>query len=588
MKRKFLAAFLVVSLVLSGLFSTGLVSLGAADTDAVIGDVNRDGKVTSTDYQLIKKIFAGNSFSAEIRDNADVNNDGKVTSTDYLLVKNIFMGIPVQITPKALAPQSAPKDDGQPFAYKVSTTITDNMVLQRNQYLNIFGTADKVGGVIYVELMGETRYAVVDSNGEWCVQMSAHPASTAPVELQVYTKAQGAENGYHFTNILLGDVWLVSGQSNMQVTLSGTLVNNVSFERKISEKDNIRLFTQWFWNCTNYWEDDFPKDANGKYIPRSPKTPQKDVPTGCSWQVNNVANAKAFSAVGYYFAKQVANHTDVPIGLIQMSAGGAALCDFMPPDQYIAWKHLIGNSQFYPSDIYNSLMAPFSKTQITGMLWYQGESDMCDYMLYGDNLKDFVGMMRNLYGENMAFYSVQLTSHNDVYQMWPELADMRFAQFDTVKRIDNYYLVCSMDYGSGYYDSDFAHPTNKKHIGDRLAYLALAKIYDYRNYSVSDYGSPYMYTSAVKDSYVYLYFNNVGEGLKTADGATYVKGFTNYHTGAALPATVESANCVKVRIGSIKKITIAYGNSSMADKSTCTLRNSNGIGALAFKIDIGE
>lgn len=586
MKRRIFTAFIALMLAISALLSVGTVVFGAADTESVIGDVNGDGKVTSTDYQLIKKIFSGASFSSDIEEKADINNDGAITSTDYLIVKYIFIGVPVQITPKALPSQTAPADDGQAFSYQVSTTITDNMVLQRNQYLNIFGTADKTGGIIYVELMGETRYAVVDSNGEWCVQMSAHPASTVPAELKVYTKAQGAEKGYCFKNILLGDVWLISGQSNAQVTLENTLINNPSFESTIDTKDNIRLFTQWFWECTNYWEDDFPMDYKNKYIRRSPVTPQKDVPEGRTWQVNTVKNAKAFSAVGYYFAKQVADHTDVPIGIIQMSAGGAALCDFMPSDQYNAAKHNIGQSQFYPSDIYNSLIAPFSKTQVTGMLWYQGEADMCDYNKYADNLKDFVGMMRNIYGKNMAFYSVQLTSHNDKNNRWPNLADMRFVQFDTLKLIDNYSLVCSMDYGSNSSDSDFAHPRNKKHIGDRLAYLALAKIYDYKNYSVNNYGSPYMHTATVKDGYVYFYFNNIGTGLQTANGSQNVKGFTNYITGSSLPATLVGTDCVRVRIGSTEQITVAYGDSAMADRSTCTLCNSNGIGALAFKYEI--
>ena len=241
MKQRIFAVFLALTLAISGLLSFGNMAFGAVDTEPVIGDVNGDGKVTSTDYQIIKKIFAGSSFSAEVEEKADINNDGAITSTDYLIIKYIFLGIPVQITPKALEPQTAPADDGQAFSYRVSTTITDNMVLQRNQYLNIFGTAEKAGGIIYVELMGETRYAVVDSNGEWCVQMSAHPASTVPVELKVYTKAQGPENGYCFRNILLGDVWLISGQSNAQVTLTSTLINNPSFENTISEKDNIRL-----------------------------------------------------------------------------------------------------------------------------------------------------------------------------------------------------------------------------------------------------------------------------------------------------------------------------------------------------------
>lgn len=587
MKQRLLTVFLVLTVAVSGLLgSSASIAYGATIAETVIGDVNRDGKVTSTDYQIIKKIFAGGTFSDDLTENADVDYDGRISSTDYLIVKNIFLGVPVQVTPKALAPQSTSTDDGQAFDYKVSTTITDNMILQRNQYLNIFGTAEKTGGIIYVELMGETRYAVVDSNGEWCVQMSAHPASTVPVELNVYTKAQGPENGRIFRNILFGDVWLVAGQSNAQVTLEPTLIYNPFFVDEINPNDNIRLFNQWFWDCTNYWEEDFPTDFNRKYITKSPAIPQKDVPDGHIWQVNTVDNALGFSAIGYYFAKQIADHTDVPIGLIQMCAGGAALCDFMPPDQYDSRKHNIGESQFYHSDIYNSLMAPFSKTQVTGMLWYQGESDMCDYDQYADNLKDFVDMMRDIYGKKMEFYSVQLTSHNDVNHVWPELADMRFVQFDAIKLIDNYNLVCSMDYGWTVWDDDFAHPKYKKYIGDRLAYVALAKIYDYRHYSLNQYGSPYMYLATVKDGYAYFYFNNVGTGLMGVDNNPNILGFTNYETGAMLSATLESKNCVKVRVGRNKNMTVAYGNSSMANVATCNLCNSNGIGAVAFKYEV--
>ena len=580
LKRLFLFFLAVLLLVMSA----GLPVFARS----VPGDVNGDKQVTSTDYLLVKKVFGGISLSSSEESSADINKDGDVTSTDYLLLKSIFRGTLTEITPAPLPPQPAPSDDGKSFTYKVTSTISNNMVLQRNQHLNIWGTASKVGGIIYVELMGETRYAVVDSSGNWCVQMSAHPASTTPVTLRVYTKAQGAGKGYNFSNILLGDVWLISGQSNMQITLTGTLVNNTSFENTISTADNIRLFTQWFWDCENYWQDGFPVDSNKKYAPRTPRKAQTDVPAGRTWLVNNKTNAKAFSAIGYYFAKQVADHTNVPIGVIQMSAGGSSLCDFMPMDQYNASKHQMGASQFYPSDIYNSLIAPFSKTQVTGMLWYQGEADTAYYSRYASNLKDFVGMMRNIFGQDLYFYNVQLTSHNDKSNTWPNLADLRYAQFDAAKIIEDYDIVATLDYGSQSSDSDFAHPTNKKHIGDRLAYLALSQIYAPKTYTLSYYGSPTFTSATIKSGYAYLYFDNVGSGLKTANNSSSVKGFVNYSTGASLTATLSGTNCVKINIGSKKSIVIAYGNKSMADRSTCTLCNSNGIGALAFKVSISS
>lgn len=582
-KRRLICVLTALTVVLSVLTGTGFAFQAASAETSVVGDVNGDGKVTAADYQILKQIFSGKDVSEAAAARADINNDGRITSADYTIVKWIFMGIPVQVTPKVLAPQPEPSDDGIAFSYEVSGTISDNMVLQRNQTISVFGTADRPGGIVYAELMGETRYGTVDQDGNWCIDMSARKASSEPVELKVYTRAQGTGNATCFRNILVGDVWIIAGQSNAQVNLSNTLVNNPAFLNEAGKQDTIRLFTQWFWECTEYWADDFPQDSAGKYVRREEApTPQKDVYEGACWLENTRENALAFSAVGYYFAKQVADHTNVPIGMIQMVAGGSALCDFMPPDQYRPELHKKGASQFYPSDIYNSLMAPFQKTRITGMLWYQGEGNVGDYDCYAENLRDFVAMMRNLYGEEMAFYNVQLTSHNDTANQWPQLPELRFAQAQAAELIGNYNLVCSMDYGSNYHDNDFAHPSNKKHIGDRLAYLALANIYDYKNFSVSDYGSPEMFQAVVKDGAVYFYFSNVGNSLKGSGTSKVIKGFTDYDTGKALNAVLETVNCVKVSIGNKKNITIAYGNSAMADKAVCNLQNSKGIGALAF------
>lgn len=579
--RKGLKNCLLLVLIVVILSGCLINQVSAAIDYGVTGDVDSDGKVTTTDYILVKRLFYGKSVSVEIQKNADVNHDGKITTTDYVIIKKIFQGIPVQVLPEKLEEQPEITDDGKAFSYTLSSTFSDHMVIQRNRYINVYGTGSKVGGVIYVKLGDEVRYAVVDSDGNWSVLLNGRSANTKGQSMKVYTKAQGENGGLSIDDILIGDVWIVAGQSNAQLSVDYTLKNNPSFSSTISSSDNIRLYTQWFWDCTNYFDENFPK-KNGIYTVPNPE-PQTETAPGTQWLVANKSNALDFSAVGYYFAKMVSDNTDVPLGIIQCVAGGSALCDFMPPDQYDNSKHNNGSSQFSACDIYNCLISPFTKTEITGMIFYQGEGNESSYSVYADNLTDFVGMMREIYGKNMPFYNVQLPSHN-TGGSWPGLAKVRFAQFDALKTIDNYYLVSTMDKGISGYDTDWAHPTNKKFIGERLAYIALAEIYDYSNYSLNYYGCPQFTRAKVKDGYAYLYFTNYGDMLKAGSKGN-VLGFTDYNTGASLTAVIESANCVKVKISS-SVTKIAYGDSAMATSSTCNLKNSRNMPALAFACDI--
>ena len=498
-----------------------------------------------------------------------------------------------QTVPGPLPKQADPTDDGKPFDYTVCGAISSNMVFQRNQYINVYGTADAPGSVIYADFMGETRWGEADEQGDWVIQFDPKEASKDPVELKVYNKAQGSGGGYNFSNILIGDVWMVAGQSNVQVTLASTLDNNPDFINTVSPSDNIRVFTQFYWDCGGTYfemnEDGSDLKTEGvKLVPIDGK-PLKNTPAGIEWQVADQEVAKGFSAVGYYFAKMVADNTGIPIGMVQVVAGGAAICDFMPPDKYDKAKYNHGASLFNATDIYNCLMAPFANTSIAGMLWYQGEANEGDYDLYAPDLKAFIGMMREIYGSNMPFYDVQITSHNDTNAAWPNIAEIRYQQASLIGQVDNYYCVCTMDHGSNGLDTDWAHPRNKKHIGDRLGWVALSRYYNDEKYDIEYYGSPAVVDVQIKGKNAYVYYKYVGDGLKTADGGKEVLGFYSRAAGTTLSASIVSKNCVKVvledRNGdsfATQSFRLVYGSGAMADDRTCNLQNSNDIGALAF------
>ena len=132
-------------------------------------------------------------------------------------VKNGEEKLPrTNIAPPALTAQPEIDDAGAEVIYSVNRTLSSDMVVQRNAYFNVFGTSESVGGVIYGEFMGEKRYATVGDDGRWLMQFSSHEATAEPQTLKIYPK-----NGKttEFSDILVGDVWVVSGQSNAELTL---------------------------------------------------------------------------------------------------------------------------------------------------------------------------------------------------------------------------------------------------------------------------------------------------------------------------------------------------------------------------------
>lgn len=583
MKKTFVSIILVL-LVFATIIPAAAVTF---PEDYVIGDVNKDGKVSSIDYILLKKFFQGISLDSAFEISSDVNNDGSVTSADYLIVKSIFGGNDIVLTyPKRLEKQSEINEASTNFNYEVSGAINNDMIFQRYKYISVYGTSDAVGRAVYATLGNETRYGIVDSDGHFEILLNARKENAKPETLYVYNKAEGIDGGKKFTGIMIGDVWIIAGQSNAQVSLGGTLVANPEFENTINSQQNIRMYTQWYWDCTDYYVYDAKTDSfvtqNGLMLSKG--TPQDNTPDGTKWNTNTASNAKDFSAVGYYFAKKLADNTNVPIGIIQCVAGGAAIHNFMSTEGFDS-SYVKGATFFKDNDIYNTLMHPFSKTNIKGMLFYQGESNCDSASTYASDLKDFVGQMRNIWGSDIEFYNVQLTSHGSA-PSWGGLSDVRFAQYKAGSMIENYNIVTSMDYGYSSIDTDWAHPKTKKHVGDRLAYIALSKIYAPDKFSLEYYGCPEVDHIERDGTYAYIYFKNVGEGLKSTLGTKSVKGFQNYVTKANLSAEIISRDCVKINLNTSAKVSLCYGYGPQSDYTTDTLQNSNGIGALAFNLTV--
>ena len=476
---------------------------------------------------------------------------------------------PVEETPPTLAPQLEISDSGEAVTYKVSGALSANMVLQQNKTIHAWGTSPNIGAYLYGEFMGETRYAQVDEEGNWDIEFSAHPYTAEAQTMKIYPK-----NGEvtEFTDILIGDVWAVSGQSNAELHVDVTQSYTPEITDMIDEADPIRI----------YYQSVFDIEAN----PDKLDTPQTDVINNAyHWEKADSNAVMKCSAIGYYFAKEVIRHTDVPIGIVMMAGSGYALRHFMPDDLAKERGYSTG------ADVFNMMIHPFLKMPIRGMLFYQGESDSWEPYNYAEDLTALVTRLRTIYGYDFPFYNVQLSSHAGKLETgWPKMPVVRFQQTDAVSMIDNSHLVATYDVGVfGLGEPEMEHPYNKKPIGDRLAYLALAEYYDAGEYDMEDWGCPIPEKTEYTDDKVVITFANVGKGLELTGNSPDLEGFylldEEYEYIGRIKAEITAKDEVTVTIPEKwvgRYFAVGYVCEHVAPSSSNNLVNSNGLPAVAF------
>jgi sialate O-acetylesterase len=364
---------------------------------------------------------------------------------------------------------------------RMPNVFANNMVLQRNKAIPIFGTAN-ANEEIAISFHGQTKKTKADSDGKWKIIFDALPAG-GPYTLVV----KSADKTIEYTNILMGDVWLCSGQSNMLFRL------DQSFEaKKIIENSankNIRVLQLNAIEETN----DVAWDSA-----TLDKTNKLQYFTG-NWNECNPKSAANFSAIAYFFGKKIQLEENVPIGLIQVAVGGAPVVSFMDRhtmefDNYLVnelydwrksdfimpWvreraaknlelaKDAKQRHPYEPCYNYEAGIGQFINTPIKGVLWYQGESDAHNVDLYAYNFKHLVASWREAWKENLPFYFVQLSSIDR--PSWPYFRDM---QRKLSLEIPNTFMAISSDFG----DSLNVHPIRKQAVGERLALLALKNSY---------------------------------------------------------------------------------------------------------------
>ena len=366
-------------------------------------------------------------------------------------------------------------------AVTLPAVIGDNMVVQRGRAAPIWGRAD-AGEEVTVTLAGQTAVAKAGNDGCWKVILQ-QIASDKPLEMTVKGSSGSA---IKLKNILVGEVWFGSGQSNMEMAVTSS--KDAKQEIAAADYPNIRLFT-----VAKKKAAEPQSDCSGRWAECSPKT----VP--------------GFSAVAYFFGRQLYKDLNVPIGLIHTSWGGT------PAEFWTSRKTLEGDPALQSlahgenSCLYNGMIAPLIPFAIRGAIWYQGESNVGRAYRYRTLFPAMIANWRRDWGQgDFPFGFVQLAPYR--YggadpACWAELCE---AQRMTLDCVPNTGMAVTVDVG----DVQDVHPRNKQEVGRRLALWALAKVYG-RDIV---YSGPLYKSMAVEGDRIRLQFKHVGDGLVASDG----------------------------------------------------------------------
>jgi sialate O-acetylesterase len=429
---------------------------------------------------------------------------------------------------------------GEAMAGKtVSTTVTlphlfsDNMVIQRDMPVPVWGRAEK-GEEVTVTLGPESRSVKAGDDGRWKVLLPSFKAG-GPLEL-IVTGNSG--NSRIVKNVLVGEVWVCSGQSNM--------------EKPIGIHPGQKP-------CPNYEQEiagaNYPEIRLLEVPPKGSAQPVEDPKVEwlvCSPQTILVkrGGGHGFSACAYFFGRELYRELKVPIGLISANVSGTR-CE--------PWTPSIDDGKTKPN-LYNGLIHPLVPYAIRGVIWYQGESNMSDGLSYYPKMRTLIEDWRKAWGQgDFPFYFVPL---------------IREAQRATLA-VPNTGMAVTIDIGS-YPD---CHCPNKQDVGKRLALWALAKDYGRKDLV---YCGPLYRGMAIEGDKIRVQFDHVGGGLTTRDGAKELTCFEIAGADKRFVAATARIDGSSVVVSSPEVPHPVAVRLAWDDKSVPNLMNQKGLPATTF------
>ena len=373
---------------------------------------------------------------------------------------------------------------------ELSNLFSDNMVLQQESHVNIWGKAKKNQElIIYTSWSEKIVRTIVKDDGSWEVKIKT-PSAGGPYNIQVTCDGETKT----INNVLIGEVWLASGQSNMEMTLSGNNREPVNGSLDaIANSNNTKIR---FFNVKVKVSDERIDDIEGE------------------WLEANFKNTPNFSAVAYSFAKYLNQVLDIPFGIINSPKDGSVAEAWISPD---VLKKITTNKElsYYakqphnnPSVLFNGMINAIIPFTIKGVIWYQGEGNSGRYQNYMKLMNGLIKNWRDEWGlGDFPFYFVQLAPNGSLGQgNGTSQAFLREAQLRTMLSVKNTGMAVTLDIGSTITN----HPPEKLLIGKRLAYWALAKNYGFNGLPHS---GPVYESMKVKNNKVYVNFKFAKNGV---------------------------------------------------------------------------
>lgn len=441
---------------------------------------------------------------------------------------------------------------------KLPAIFADHAVLQRGKSVPVWGWAD-AGEEVTVKFAGQSKKATAGKDGSWSVKLDELKASAEPAELSIKGK-----NEITLKDVLVGEVWVCSGQSNMGFTVSSAINGKEEIEK--SANPQIRMFMVPLTVADEPQKDLVKRDARSAWLEANPQ------------------NTGAFTAVGYFFGRELQKELKVPVGLINTSWGGtrAEAWTSKPAlaavptlnaiitgwDEYFktydaakdkarfeagakvaeariakikednakpgATKQPLPRtpgkwedqhqSQHRPAVLFNAMISPLVPYAVKGAIWYQGESNAGRAVQYQKLLPTMIKDWRKQWGYDFSFYIVQLAGfghghpHPAPVGTPDDWAELQWAELQTAI-MPNFKSGLAVTNDIGMLDN--IHPTNKQDVGYRLALQALVKDYG-RKDLVS--GGPIYAGGSPEGKSMVINFSNAQNGLKSRDGSE-LKGF---------------------------------------------------------------
>lgn len=378
-----------------------------------------------------------------------------------------------------------------------SAMIGDNMVLQQKAHARIFGEADPGSTVVVTPSWNNMPYTTTtDRTGKWCLAIDTPEGSFDKHSITISDGEPLTVN-----NVLVGEVWLASGQSNMQMPLKGfpgccTEGGYDEIASARDEADKIRFFT----------------------VPLTQSYTPVDT-VNASWAVPSPETAPEFSALAWHLAKRMSDVLDVPVGIVSAAYGGAKVESWTPrelletyPDVSLDPKDIEPMVHYLrPMLMYNAMFVPIKDYTYKGILWYQGCSNVSTYQTYAERLEAMVKHWRDEIAiGDIPFYCVEIAPYEYGDPSEKGKAPLlREAQRKAVERIPNSGIICTNDLVKPYERFNI-HPSDKAAAGKRLCDLVLNKTYDKKQFPVD---SPRYKSHRFKDGAAWVAIDSPCDGI---------------------------------------------------------------------------